>query len=70
MVLGDASVCYNPFYGQGMTVAAKSVELLHTMIAARLKRGDGLEQHQKSLLGIAKVLGTAREWGKRIVDVF
>jgi flavin-dependent dehydrogenase len=41
LALGDAVIAFNPIYGQGMTTAARSAELLGTLLAERGGAAEG-----------------------------
>jgi 2-polyprenyl-6-methoxyphenol hydroxylase-like FAD-dependent oxidoreductase len=42
LVVGDAACCFNPVYGQGMTVAAQTAEVLAGLLRGGRRRAGGL----------------------------
>ncbi|CAB3762225.1 NAD(P)/FAD-dependent oxidoreductase [Paraburkholderia humisilvae] len=57
--IGDAACNINPMFGQGMTVAAKEAQLLHTLLAGTDGESDSLETIGPEFLdGIEKLANT------------
>ena len=59
LVLGDAVATFNPAYGQGMTVAAQSAEILHTCLEQQRGGLDGLSRRfMRRAAGVVNVAWT------------
>lgn len=72
VVLGDAACCFNPVFGQGMTVAVLGAELLAESLAARGVGSDASSpsSRREALMGLSRVRPSPMPPCRRLIVVW